>query len=37
MVETYTELGYELVPLPRTTVEERVEFVLSEVSRHYAE
>jgi predicted ATPase len=37
MVETYTELGYELVPLPRTTVEERVEFVLGEVSRHHAE
>jgi predicted ATPase len=37
MVETYTELGYELVELPRAPIAERVEFVLGEVSRHYAE
>ena len=29
MVETYTEFGYELVELPRVSVEERVGFVVS--------
>jgi predicted ATPase len=31
MVEVYTELGYELVPLPLATVAERVRFVLSHI------
>lgn len=30
MVETYSSLGYELVPLPRAPVEERVRFILVE-------
>jgi predicted ATPase len=37
MVETYLDQGYELVEVPRAPVEERVEFVLGEVSRHHAE
>ncbi len=32
MVEVYTELGYELVELPRVSVEERVRFVVSSIS-----
>jgi predicted ATPase len=31
MVETYSGLGYELVPLPRASVEERVRAVLSAI------
>jgi predicted ATPase len=33
MVETYTEMGYELVEVPRAPVEERVEFVIGEIRR----
>jgi predicted ATPase len=29
-VMTYTEFGYEVVPLPRTSVEERLRFILEE-------
>ena len=31
MVETYSELGYELVEIPRARVEERVKFVLENI------
>jgi hypothetical protein len=30
MVETYSSLGYELVPLPRAPLDERVRFLLAE-------
>jgi hypothetical protein len=33
MVATYTECGYELVELPRASVEERMEFVIREIGR----
>ena len=38
LVETYPNFGYELVELPRASVEERVEFVMREVrgGRHDA-
>jgi predicted ATPase len=32
MAETYAELGYELVELPRTSVARRVEFVIAAIS-----
>ena len=32
MAETYAELGYELVELPRTSVEQRADFVIAEMS-----
>lgn len=32
MVETYTELGYELVEIPRAPLEERLSFILQHVS-----
>jgi predicted ATPase len=32
MVETYTEYNYELVELPRVSVEQRTRFVLDQVS-----
>lgn len=31
MIETYTALGYELIPLPLDSVEERVRFVLAAI------
>ncbi|MGB7554886.1 MAG: AAA family ATPase, partial [Candidatus Korobacteraceae bacterium] len=31
MVETYSDLGYDLVPLPLDSVQERVQFVLAVV------
>lgn len=31
MVATYTEFGYDLIPLPLSTVEDRVRFVTAEV------
>lgn len=33
MVETYEKYGYRLLELPRLSVEERVEFMLSEITR----
>jgi predicted ATPase len=33
MAETYTELGYELMELPRATVEERAEFVIATLGK----
>jgi predicted ATPase len=32
MIETYSGLGYELIPLPLASVEERVRFVLAAIS-----
>jgi predicted ATPase len=31
MVETYTDLGYDLMELPRTTVEQRALFVTAAI------
>jgi predicted ATPase len=31
MIETYSALGYELIPLPLDSVEERVQFVLAAI------
>ena len=32
MAKTYAELGYELVELPRTSVAQRADFVIAEMS-----
>jgi len=32
MVEVYTGLGYELIPLPLATVAERVRFIRSHIA-----
>ena len=32
MAQTYAELGYELVELPRTSVARRAEFVIAAIS-----
>jgi predicted ATPase len=37
MVETYSELEYQLVEIPRGTVEERLEFVLGKVASNIGE
>jgi predicted ATPase len=33
LVSTYSSLGYELIEVPRKSVEERVEFILNVVQR----
>jgi predicted ATPase len=37
MVTTYRDYGYELIELPRATIEERVRFVLEHASSAHAE
>jgi predicted ATPase len=32
MIETYSALGYEMIPLPLDSVQERVKFLLSSIS-----
>jgi predicted ATPase len=33
LVETYQSYGYDLAPLPRTSVDERVRFVIERIGR----